>query len=58
MSGNKVTSHVAQNIAEKYQKYWKYFIAIEILPQNFRQILQKFYRHIKILSELCLTKNI
>ena len=33
-------SYIAQNIAERRQKYFQYFIAIEILAQNFCQILQ------------------
>ena len=28
-------SHIAQNIAERCQEYFQYFIAIEILSQNF-----------------------
>ena len=35
-----VTSNIAQNIAERCQEYFLYFIAIEILSQNFWQILQ------------------
>ena len=34
------TPHMAQNIAERCQKYFRYFIAIEILLQHFCQILQ------------------
>ena len=33
-------THIAQNIAETCQKYFQYFIAIEILSQYFCQILQ------------------
>ena len=32
--------HIAQNIAETWQKYFQSFIAIEILPQHFRQLFQ------------------
>ena len=32
--------HIAQNIAERCQEYFLYFIAIEILSQHFCQILQ------------------
>ena len=34
------TSHIAQNIAERCQAYFLYFIAIEMLSQNFYQTLQ------------------
>ena len=33
-------TYIAQNIAERCQKYFLYFIAIEILPQHFCKILQ------------------
>ena len=33
-------THIAQNIAEEYQKYFSYFIAIVILSQHFCQISQ------------------
>ena len=33
-------SHIAQNIAETCQKYFQFFIAIEILPQHFCQRFQ------------------
>ena len=33
-------AHIAQNIAEICHKYFQYFISIEILLQNFCQILQ------------------
>ena len=36
---NRKHSHIAQNIAETCQKYFQSFIANEILPQNFCQIL-------------------
>ena len=32
--------HIAQNIAETYHKYFQPFIAIEILSENFCEILQ------------------
>ena len=32
--------HIAQNIAETYQKYFQSFIANEILSQHFCQILK------------------
>ena len=32
--------HIAQNITERCQEYYLYFIAIEILSQHFCQILQ------------------
>ena len=32
--------YIAQNIAETYQKYFQSFIAIEILPQHFFQLLE------------------
>ena len=34
------TTHIAQNLAEKSQKYFQTFIAIKILSQHFCQILQ------------------
>ena len=34
------TTHIAQNIAETCQKYFQSFIAIEILPQHFCQLVQ------------------
>ena len=37
---NRLGTHIAQNIAERCQKYFLYFIAIEILSQHFCQILQ------------------
>ena len=37
---NDVTSYITQNIAETCQKYFQYFIAIEILWQYFCQIKQ------------------
>ena len=33
-------SHIAQNIAETWQKYFQSFIAIEILLQPFFQLFQ------------------
>ena len=33
-------THIAQNIAERCQKYFQSFIAIEILPQHFCQLFQ------------------
>ena len=33
-----IASHIAQNIAETCQKYFQFFIAIEILPQHFCQL--------------------
>ena len=35
-----VTAHITQNIAERYQEYFQYFIAIETFSQSFCQILQ------------------
>ena len=37
---NYTDTHIAQNITETRQKYFQYFIAIEMLSQHFRQILQ------------------
>ena len=34
------STHIAQNIAERFQQYFLYFIVIEILPQHFCQMLQ------------------
>ena len=35
-----ITAHIVQNIAERCQEYFLYFIVIKILSQNFCQILQ------------------
>ena len=40
MFGEMESTHIAQNIAETCQKYFQSFIAIEILPQHFRQLFQ------------------
>ena len=40
MSYHKCSQHIAQNIAEKFQEYFQYLIAIEILSQNVCKILQ------------------
>ena len=37
---NVIMTHIAQNIAETRQQYSQSFIAIEILPQHFRQLFQ------------------
>ena len=51
----RVTTHIAQNIAKTCQKYFKYFIAIEILPQHFRQIFKYFIATLQFeLSEIYL----
>ena len=34
------TAHIAQNIAETFQKYFQSFFVIEILPQHFFQLFQ------------------
>ena len=49
----KLHFHVAllgQNIAKTCQKYFQYFIAIEILSQNFRNYCKIFHRNITILT--------
>ena len=40
LKDQRICTHIAQNITETYQKYFQYFIAIEIFSQHFRQILQ------------------
>ena len=58
-SSTDVRSHIAQNIAEKYQKYFQYFIAIEILSQYFCQILQNISsQHYNFDSEIFLKKKL
>ena len=37
---NTDSTHIAQSIAETWQKYFQSFIAIEILPQHFCQFFQ------------------
>ena len=37
---NQFATHITQNIAEKCQKFFQSFIAIEILPQHFCQLFQ------------------
>ena len=37
-----LTPYIAQNIAERCQKYFPYSIAIEIFSQHFCQILENF----------------
>ena len=44
------TPHIAQNTTDTYRKYFQYFIAIEILSQRFRQILQNISSKITILT--------
>ena len=56
-----IASHIAQNIAEKCQKYFQSFIAIEILLQYFCQILQNIslqHYNFNILKYFCKQINI
>ena len=39
------STHIAQNMARRCQEYFVYSIAIEILSQNFCQMLQNFSSH-------------
>ena len=55
------TFHIAQNIAETFQKYFQSFIAIEKLSQYFCQILQNItlqHYNFNILKYFCKQINI
>ena len=51
-----IAFYIAQNIAETCQKYFQFFIAIEILSQYFCQILQNIslqHYNFNILKYFC-----